>query len=741
MSATTTATTAAPAGSGFGAEGGVVLPPRPYPGLRPFEREEWPVFFGRERMSDEVVARLIRQHMVFVHGDSGCGKSSLVRAGVFARLEQGGAGALWRTAIALPRQAPLWNVAEALAGLAGEGKEEGDDADREARVLNWRRALNCGRDAPAAIAELLKRGTGGPVCLLIDQFEELFQHARLFGADEARLLTTVLIALHENPPEGLYVAMTMRSEYLGACARFEGFAELVNATQYLLPRMAREDMLRAIREPALLYDGQVSREMADRLIADVGGGQDQLPLIQHGLMRFYRKHVGPVSSGAWKIGVEDFPAKGGLSGMLSAHADVVAKAVRRLIDPGSRERLVEELFRALTDVNADGQAIRRPQTLAQLAALTGVGVDVVREVVNVFRSDGVSFLSPYGSEMLAPDDLVEVSHEALIRYWRALADPADGWLVRELHNGLVWRSLLVHAESFERDPENVLAPAIAEERESWLKQRNETWAARYGGAWERVARMIAASVAARDRAQEEAAEALRREGRVGLMRIGLAVLATLVVMLFLALDYAYDQIGESKVQFASAEATRSSNSDLAAELEAAKKRGDELKQQLADTVKTLEMAKAGIPSFGSNLPFGYITRSIAAAHETLTVPPAAPVKATGPRLYVHIAEDSQRGDARKLELALAQTEIDNQPLIIPGIQWVKEFPSSAQLRCFDRTDCETLAPRVLQEINRQLVSPKVELEDMSDRYGQSETLPGQLELWFPRGEIVLRARR
>ena len=30
----------------------VTLPPRPYPGLRPFEQHEWPIFFGRERMAD-----------------------------------------------------------------------------------------------------------------------------------------------------------------------------------------------------------------------------------------------------------------------------------------------------------------------------------------------------------------------------------------------------------------------------------------------------------------------------------------------------------------------------------------------------------------------------------------------------------------------------------------------------------------------------------------------------------------
>ena len=60
----------------------VDLPPRPYPGLRPFKKEEWPIFFGRERMTDAIVAQLIGKRLLVVHGDSGCGKSSLIGAGV-----------------------------------------------------------------------------------------------------------------------------------------------------------------------------------------------------------------------------------------------------------------------------------------------------------------------------------------------------------------------------------------------------------------------------------------------------------------------------------------------------------------------------------------------------------------------------------------------------------------------------------------------------------------------------------
>ena len=112
------------------------------------------------------------------------------------------------------------------------------------------------------------------------------------GRDEAQLFVDFLVGLQENPPQGLHAILTMRSEFLGDCARFEGFAEAVNQTQYLLPQMERPALLRAIREPAALYDGEVTRELAEQLIADAGGGQDQLPLIQHGLMLLWRRKIG-----------------------------------------------------------------------------------------------------------------------------------------------------------------------------------------------------------------------------------------------------------------------------------------------------------------------------------------------------------------------------------------------------------------------------------------------------------------
>lgn len=477
----------------------VTLPPRPYPGLRHFNKSEWPIFFGRERTARAVVTDLIQKRVILVHGDSGCGKSSLVRAAVQPMLEQDSAhsGIHWTTCASMPREAPLLNLAKELARL-GDGS----------RTVEFRRALNLGKDAPRALADLLGCGREHSVCILIDQFEETFEHARRHGPEEGQLLVDCIVSLFNTPVEGLYVLLTMRSEYIGACARFNGLAELVNSTQYLLPRMKDNDLLRAVREPAALYGGEVTRELAQRLITDAGDGFDRLPLIQHGLMLLHERHA-PKPSGvedgaaalpAWRLGLEHYTQADGLAAMLSRHANSVKDEAEQACASGSApDNVIENLFRALTDINSEGNAVRRPQTFERLARVTGCEEDRLARVIDRFRADGVSFLTPFGTERIQKEDLIDVGHEALIRCWDVLADPQKGWLITEFRSGLIWRALLVQTEIFERDPANVLSAATFEERERWLKGRNAAWAERYGGGWERVQALMAASAKARRR--------------------------------------------------------------------------------------------------------------------------------------------------------------------------------------------------------------------------------------------------
>jgi formylglycine-generating enzyme required for sulfatase activity len=188
--------------------------------------------------------------------------------------------------------------------------------------------------------------------------------------------------------------------------------------------------------------------------------------------------------------------------MLSAHADAAVEAAA----PDRELRFaVERLFRALTGVNVESKAIRRPQTFRELVAITGTDADTLRTIIDALRCDGVSFLTPYAPQPITDGTPIDIGHEALIRCWSRIADPQDGWLKREFDDGLIWRSLLVEARSFERDKRRVLSPASSEERWEWWGERepNASWADRYGGYFGLVHEFLVAS--------RKAAAALRRK--------------------------------------------------------------------------------------------------------------------------------------------------------------------------------------------------------------------------------------
>ena len=100
----------------------------PYPGLRPFQQEEAHLFFGREDQVEDMLARLEEQRFLAVVGSSGCGKSSLVRAGLLPSLEQGflsDAEPNWRMAVMCPGNAPFNNLTAALMEQSALGRERG----------------------------------------------------------------------------------------------------------------------------------------------------------------------------------------------------------------------------------------------------------------------------------------------------------------------------------------------------------------------------------------------------------------------------------------------------------------------------------------------------------------------------------------------------------------------------------------------------------------------------------------
>ena len=217
---------------------------RPYPGLRPFQREESDIFFGRNKQIDELLDRLDRQHFVAVTGPSGCGKSSLVQAGLIAGLESGlmlKAGARWRVAGLRPGNNPLRSLADRLLDATALGSERAADPNAAEHLLATLRR------GPLGLVEALRQ-TPLPertnLLVLVDQFEELFRYQesqaamqttpsrRQHPSDEADAFVALLLATAAEQSTPIYIVITMRSDYLGHCSMFTGLPEAINESQY-----------------------------------------------------------------------------------------------------------------------------------------------------------------------------------------------------------------------------------------------------------------------------------------------------------------------------------------------------------------------------------------------------------------------------------------------------------------------------------------------------------------------------
>jgi energy-coupling factor transporter ATP-binding protein EcfA2 len=246
--------------------------------LRPFRDYESDIFFDRDEQTDELLARLDRCRFLAVTGASGCGKSSLVKAGLIPALNTGfmaAAGSRWTICEFRPGDRPLERLTEVLARPEVFGADQHGEESATFVEAALRRGplglIEIGRGA-----ETLQHAN---LLILVDQFEELFRNRERINPDEADAFVALLLASARQSAVAIYVVITMRSDYLGQCAAFYGLPEAVSDSQYLAPRLTHEQLEEAIAGPARVFSGRVYDKLVNRLINDFGGEADQLPLL------------------------------------------------------------------------------------------------------------------------------------------------------------------------------------------------------------------------------------------------------------------------------------------------------------------------------------------------------------------------------------------------------------------------------------------------------------------------------
>ena len=494
---------------------------KPYPGLRPFEYKENYLFFGREGKAQEIAMRLQESNFVAVVGTSGSGKSSVVRAGLLPLLYGGllyKSGSNWRISIMRPEETPIRNLAESLVYPVDFESEGSSPIVRD--------------DTRVGITEAILRRSGvglldfinNPVnkftkdenlLIVVDQFEELFRFkGKSAGgySEEAAAFVKLLLEAARDEESRIFVVMTMRSDFLGDCAEFQGLPEAINKGQYLIPQMTRDQLRESIESPALVGGAEVSPALVNRILNDLDDDQsrtlnardrmvrDYLPVMQHALMRTWDcwKKKGDLNK---PISIEHYEEIGGIKSALSKHAD---EAYGELTE--KQKFIAEKMFKCLTETDTENREIRRPARIEEIRDIIGANEQEIFDVIEVFRREGRTFLMPSFNVPLTKNTKIDISHESLIRNWETL----KGWVRTEAESSWIFLRIssdarlltkyregnagILSAEDIERNSKDFLWRGIElKDALNWRDtfKPNVAWTSRYQRLTEREKQELA----------------------------------------------------------------------------------------------------------------------------------------------------------------------------------------------------------------------------------------------------------
>ena len=450
-----------------------------------------------------------------------------------------GASSSWRIAVLRPGEDPIGHLAGAISARDILGVDPLLD---DAEFASTRRVLAEAtlRRGSLGLADAVRQARipkDDNLLVLVDQFEELFRFRRSHhehSRDEAIAFVRLLLEASRQHDMPVYIVLTMRSDFIGDCMDFPGLSESVNAGLYLVGRMSRDALRKAITGPVAVGGGTIAPRLVHRVLNDLGDDHDQLPLVQHALMRTW-DHWERKGVTTEPIDVADYEAIGTFRHALSMHAE---EAYQEAVSRGAG-RIGERMFKALTDTFSDARGVRRPTSVAELAGICEAPEREVVATVDIFRRAGRSFLMPPSAVSLSGRSIVDLSHESLMRCWTRLIT----WAEQERASADFYVRLSQAASWFKEGSAGLWRNPELELAQQWRRDNQPTsaWGKRYREGFDLAISFLDQSLAAR--AREEAER--ERERRAKLRRLQ-ATAAVLAVFLVAAVTFGYLAVRERR---------------------------------------------------------------------------------------------------------------------------------------------------------------------------------------------------
>ncbi|MFG1947800.1 hypothetical protein [Nonomuraea sp. NPDC048826] len=343
----------------------------PYPGLLPLDVDAADLFFGRDDLL-EVLLKGVRQGpLTVVRGASGSGKSSLLRAGLAARLTADGTAVTLLTPGAHP------------------------------------------------MARLSAAGADGSGVLIVDQFEETFTLCA-----DGRERAGFLDALSElvGGQDGPAVVIGIRTDFYERCMAHPGLsAALLDSVHLPVGPMSEQELRAIITEPAARAGLSVDPDLVVTVVAEAAEQTGALPMVAHALRETWGRQRGDT------LTLADYRAVGGVSGAIARTAEHLYGD----LDVGQRQLLRAVLLR-LVALGSGSSDTRRGLDRDELAGIGPAGeLDAVLDRLAAARLVVVDQdLVDIAHEALLTGwprlrDWLTADREALLRHQRLTSDAAE----------------------------------------------------------------------------------------------------------------------------------------------------------------------------------------------------------------------------------------------------------------------------------------------------------------------------
>nr|MDQ3006577.1 hypothetical protein [Chloroflexota bacterium] len=238
--------------------------------------------------------------------------------------------------------------------------------------------------------------------LFVDQFEEVFTQV---NQEEERVAFINMLAHAGTVENGrVIVLFAMRSDFVSNCATYPALNELLSQEFRQIGAMQPEELVSAIALPARHVGLPIEDELIARIINDMRGEPDALPLMQFALKDLFdsQQEKGDVIA----LTLKDYLGHGGIHKSLERHADATFAKLSE-----SEQELTRSIFSGLIEIGRGRQDTKRTALFDELIP-ANISEAEVQTVVQKLADARLII-----TDEQAGKDTVTISHEKLIEAW------------------------------------------------------------------------------------------------------------------------------------------------------------------------------------------------------------------------------------------------------------------------------------------------------------------------------------